>query len=548
MNNTLLNYFWIFLLPCILNAQHNPLQGQDSLMLEFERHELLPESKKSIPELPKISLSYPKKSEYTYQSDSFSYQPQVRLPQAAVAGLQKPTVEKLYNGLLQVGLGSLLQPQILFDYHQGRTQNLDYGITLNYDGQLKEYVPYARQNKLHGSAHIGKHTDLWSFKSIIDFSQSHFRYFGDSSAWIDEQPLDTIKSSFQVFTWSNFVNYGKKYQGIYAFIQPNLSYYFDGFKNSEWNINLQPEVSYAWRIYQIGIIGEFAFASLKTNQASNSRMLLTTLPYLRAQKGGVTFRIGLRWNKTDTLQFTVPDLLLQYEFIPRSVQLMAGITGKQSLNTLTENKLLNPYLEPIFYQQSSITPWKFFAGAQMKISQITIQAYGYYQKTINQRIFYTPSNDTVLQGRYMRQAYFTALYDSNAKIYGVQSVMEWKSSKKHSVNLSLSYQQWWLNNFAYFFHQPSIRFDFWGKFYLRNRWAFQPEIRYFGKYALGFFSNNLLEEQKGIFLLNFQTTYFVKSNFYIFLRLENILNQRYYSWRYYQMPRFYGVIGASLRF
>lgn len=548
MNKSFLISLWILSLPCFIKAQHNPLQGQDSLMLEFERHELLPESKKSVPELPKISLSYPKKSEYTYQFDSIVFQPQISLPQAAVAGLQKPTVEKLYNGLLQVGFGSLLQPQFLLDYHQGRTQNIDYGITFNYDGQFKEYVSYARQNMLHGSTHFGKHSELWNVKSVIDFSHLGFRYFGDSSAWSAENPLDTIKSSFQLFRWSNSINYGKKYQGIYASIQPNLSYYSDGFKNNEWIINLQPDVSYAWNVYQIGLTGDFAFVSLKSNQASNGRILITALPYARAQKGGLTFLIGLRWNKTDTLQYTVPELLLQYEFKPRSVQLMAGITGKQSLNTITENKQLNPYLEQNFYQQSSITPWKFFAGAQMQISQFAFQVYGYYQKTINQRIFYTPSNDTVLQERPMKQAYFTALYDSNAKIYGVQSVMEWKSPQKHVLNLSISYQQWRLNNFAFFFHQPNLIANLYGKFFIKNKWTLQPEIRYFGKYALGFFSNNTLEEQKSIFLINLQTNYFVKSNFYVFLRLENMLNQKYYSWRYYQVPKFYGIIGVIYRF
>lgn len=539
--------FILFFLVQVI-AQNDPMKGQDSLVLELERNEWLPESQKFKVDFPKINLTLPPKLPYFYTSDSFAHQPKMILPTLKVDNLQKPTLEKLYQGYAKISFSSLLQPSVIFNVNQGRTTNLDWGFCGNYEGLLKNYVPNSNRHYFQLEGHAGWHKELWSFKTQLQYQRWMFNYFGDSTYQAIQPASDSIRSNFSAFQWNNDLIYGNSLSGFYANIPLNCIFYSDKWKNHEFHLLSNPDLSYSFQKFKLGIQGRIQNVSLKNEWKQNSRLLLEANPYGEVNMNLLKLRLGLQWMKVDSLGFILPELLINYQVFPKQVQAFLGIKGEGTLNSLWETKRLYPYLESNFHQQSSITPWKIFAGGKLSVHQWSLNLMGYYKKVNHLMIIYGTSLDGILQERWVKQGYLTAIYDGAARIYGLDFSAEWKHQEYVRFSLEMNYQNWILQNYEYNFHQPNLRLQFIGEYLLNKKFEFFSIISYISMIRLGYLLNNSVINQKGVILADLKFSYRFNENFSIFVGGNNLLNQKYFLLRDYQEIPIHGYAGIRILF
>lgn len=534
MKKFVLNLISLLFFCSFSKTQNDPLKGQDSLVLELERNEWLPESHKFKPEFPKINLKLPPKLPYHYTADSFPHQPKMILPTLKVEALQKPTMEKLYQGYIKSSFSSLLQPHFTLNINQGRTSNLDWGFLADYQGLFKNYVPNAQRNTLHLATHASWNKENYSLKTYLLYHRFMFNYFGDSTYMNIIPTADSIKSNFGYFNWSNQLTYGNPNKGWYTSIPLHLILYNDKWKNKEFHVQTFPEVRYNFQKYSIGLQGTIQNVNSKNELKQNTRTLLVVNPYGKVYLERLQLKMGIYWSQVDTMSFFLPELELNYQIFPNILQIFFGVKGDGSLNTLYETKRLYPFLEKNFYQQSTTTPWKIFAGGKLSIHHFTLQTMAFYKKVNNLMIIYGNFQDSILQERWVKQGYLTGIYDKGSRIYGVKLSSLWNNQKNTSVLIEMDYKNWKLENYEFNFHQPNLKLKIEAKHSVNKKIEFLTQVSYFSSIPIGYLSDNSVIKQKRIFLLDLQVSYFIKPNLKIFIGGMNMLNQRYYLLRDYQ--------------
>ncbi len=548
MKKYILNILLFILNISFLYSQNDPMKGQDSLVLELERNEWLPESQKFKVDFPKINLTLPPKLPYQYASDSFQHQPKMIQPTLKVEGLQKPTLEKLYQGYAKLSFSSLLQPHLLFNFNQGRNANLDWGFTGEYNGLFQNYVPNAQRNLMNLGVHGGWHKENMSFTSKLNYHRLIFNYFGDSTFMEITPTSDSIKSNFSYIHWNNQFTYGNSQEGFYANIPFNLVFYSDKWKNQEFHFIGSPNLSYTFKNYTIGFQGNIQSVSLKNEVQSNSRILFDVVPYGLVNLNQFILKLGVHWSKVDSLSYLLPELELKYQVFPKMVEVFLGIKGEGTLNTLFETKRLYPFIESQLNQQSSTTPWKIFAGGKINVNNFSVQALGYYKKVNNLMIIYGSMNDHLIQNRWVQQGYLTSIYDEASKVYGLEVQTEWNNRKDAQISLEMNYQNWKLENYEFNFHQPNFRLKLEAKYILNKKLELFSRLSYISSINLGYFLDNSVIKQKGIFLADMNIGYNLKPNIQIFLGGNNLFNQKYYLLRYYQEIPIHGYAGFRFLF
>jgi hypothetical protein len=539
------------LLECfVLNlvAQNDPMKGQDTLVLELERNEWLPESQKFSIDLPKINLNIPTSLPFVYHSDSFIHAPKIIQPHLKVEGLQKPTMERLYQGLVDISFSSLLQPNVLVNVNQGRTTSLDWGITGNYQGLYKNYVPNAKRNFVNLNTHLGWHKDIISFQSILNLERMGFNYFGDSTYREIQPAPDTIQSHYSVIGWNNRFTYGNQQNGLYCQTPFSVVFYQDGWKNQELHFITEPKFTYAFVRYTIGIEGKFHQVSLDSKNTKDSRFLFAVQPYGEVKIKKLKLKMGILYSQADSLSYFVPTMEANYQLYPKLLSVFTEIKGESSLNSFYETKRRYPYIEGNFYRQSSITPWKIQAGAKLNYKKIFLQGLGYYQKVNNYRIIYAHGWDDTIQNRWVQQGYLTAIYDAGAVIYGVDFSGEWNNQENIKLVCNVNYQKWKLQNYEYNFHQPQLRINFEAITKINKKIELFSKISYISDFALGYLLNNQVIKQKAVFLGNVKICFHAQKFLDIYMGANNLLNQKYYFLRDYQELPIHGYAGVRVLF
>ncbi len=548
MKKYVLNILFLILNISFLYSQNDPMKGQDSLVLELERNEWLPESQKFKVDFPKINLTLPPKLPYQYASDSFQHQPKMILPILKVEGLQKPTLEKLYQGYAKLSFSSLLQPHLLLNFNQGRNANLDWGFSGEYNGLFQNYVPNAQRSFMNYDAHGGWHKENMTFTTKLNYHRFIFNYFGDSTFMEVNPTSDSIKSNFSYVHWINQFTYGNLQQGFYANIPFNLVFYSDKWKNHEFHIISSPNLSYTFKKYTIGFQGNIQSVNLKNEVQSNSRILLDVIPYGLVNLNQLSLKFGVHWSKVDSLSYLLPELELKYQIFPKMLEVFLGIQGEGTLNTLLETKRLYPFIESQFYQQSSTTPWKILAGGKVNLNYFSIQAFGYYKKVNNLMIIYASFDDRFIQNRWVQQGYLAGFYDEASKVYGLDIQTEWNNRNDAQILFEINYQNWKLENYEFNFHQPNFRLKLETKYILNKKLELFPRISYISSIYLGYLLDNSVIKQKGVLLADLNMGYNFNPNTQIFLGGKNLLNQKYYLFRYYQEIPIYGYAGFRFLF
>lgn len=529
-------------------SQNNPMKGQDSLVLELERNEWLPESQKFTVDFPKINLTLPPKFPYSYTSDSFYHQPKMILPTLKVEGLQKPTLEKLYQGFAQFSFSTLLQPHLEFNINKGRTTQLDWGLKGEYQGLFSQYVPHSQRNFINISPHIGFIKENMSLTSQVNYQRFMFNYFGDSTFQPVSPTADSIKSHFSFIHWNNQFTYGNLQQGLYVQIPLNVISYSDRWKNQEFHFQSKPNLVYTFSKYSIGFQGNIHQVSLKNELQKHSRILIEANPYGLVNLSTFKLKLGMQWAKVDTLNYILPELEASYQMYPKSLDIFLGVKGEGSLNSLYEIKRLVPYIEPNFYQQSSVTPWKIYTGAKLQVKNLTVQVLGYYKKVNNLWIIFANFEDNLIQNRLVKQGYLTSLYDRVSSVYGWNFVFDWNNHKNIQVSFEANYQNWKLQNYEFNFHQPHFKLKIEGRYTINKKIELFSKISYISPITLGYLLDHSFINQKGIFLADTRIGYNFQSNIQFFLGGNNLFNQKYFLFRDYQELPIHGYTGFRIIF
>jgi hypothetical protein len=536
------------LIPSVLSAQNRnasdtTFKGQSLDFYSTYKPEIAPAPKPVfVPTLPVVDTSKPT-LQYVVpeQTISYTYKAEPIKPLAL-----KRAKEKLpFENYAQIGIGS--QGSFLLDAGIGSLigDNYDASIHFNHLSQRGKYVENQKwsQNTLDaaGNFYFPKHT----LNVGLQADRRAYRQYG-------------YNNNFYTFE-------DKDVRNVYSGMQ--LSAGLTPGDNTWWNLKYKPTARLYWCNSEMGaseINFDFALpvskeinqnltASFAVNGGLASYVpkgasgiannFIQFNPALDIKYEGFEARIGIKPTFASTNNFVLPDLHLSGKLFEGDMKLYAGWQGNLEQHLYRSMTLYNPFMEANYQvQQGRLS--HVYGGFESSLgSHITIgAALGY--KMWNNLAMYQNDYTSSIDGRQF-EAYYR---DVNAFV--VDAKFQYMIGEQFSL---LANSEWHfydvrtgvLNERVQHMPQLALRGGFsWTP--LSKLGVGADLIVYDRMFARN--ANGLVQKLNTIFDLNANASYEVHERVALFVKVNNILNQRYQFWNQYPSLGFMAMGGLRFKF
>lgn len=280
-------------------------------------------------------------------------------------------------------------------------------------------------------------------------------------------------------------------------------------------------------------------------------------PYYRIERDAFDLHLGVKssFSIAKGKGFAPsPDVRFEWRAVPKFLAIYVGAGGDYQVNSLNniyqENYLLNPDVTV----NDTYTPADFYAGVIIKPTQgLLIDAYVDYSFINDQYFFvnkayqinHAPSGfnqaDTMLLSNR-----FEAVY-SNARLLKVGGRVSY-TYERFSAQLLGAYNHWNVKDFEYAWHKPSWELD------LNVNAHITKKLSVYGNVYLGGGRYAMMGNYEPVKLdpimanINLGASYAIKDWFSVFLRINNLINNKYEQWAGYEVQGFNVMAGAAFSF
>lgn len=481
-----------------------------------------------------------------------------------------------WNNVFRLGVGSRISPYAEFFHSSGVESSYRFNVHLYHYSSfanIKNYLPSPYSNT-SAEVDFEKYFDyhILGFKAAYKLNAN--RYYGH------ETSHDTIafnkkdnrfKQRYQEGSFS--IDYASTYRDfdkLHHRIQASTYYISDIHGTSELFAGINFDVHKAFEVYnvfnhqQLGIVGKYSLYQEKTNLGQNRDNYIGGMPYFDAKYGIISFRAGLnvQWLMSYNVKLHFyPYLDAKFNVIPQRFSLFAGVKGGLKKNSLAvladENPFLSSYNNEYHWQNNKL---EFYGGFKGNIARrLDFEVSAGYQTFQDMAFFDYPifsSPDSSMSGPNP----FSYLNVFNVK-YASGNLMAFSAGLTY-VNSS-NVKVWLLGNYNRYnmdgnyrpLYKPlqevrfgcSIRMS--GKFrpwieayYMGNRWA---------SYQLtssGTGNSSYFYELPAYYDINFGSDYQISTQLSAFLKITNLLNQKYLQFNSYPVKGLEVMLGAAYRF
>lgn len=290
----------------------------------------------------------------------------------------------------------------------------------------------------------------------------------------------------------------------------------------------------------------------------SNHYILSLNPYYSFEKDAFDLRLGFRadlslgWSGKQVF-FPSPDIRFEWRAVPRMLSIYAGIGGKYQPNTLgdiyRENCFLNPDLQPA----DTYTPFDFYAGMKIKpVAGLLIDAYVDYQYTFNQYFFVnqgignasvsaTEPND--------RPAYYINRFNltySDAGLLKAGARISYNYHNTVSIRLHGAYNHWNVKQLDYAWYKPAFELDLNTQVRITRKLSAYANMDVEG----GRFASvgNLCVGLDPKIDINLGASYALLEQLSVFVKINNLINNKYEQWYGYEVQGFNIMAGASFNF
>ncbi len=500
------------------------------------------------PEVMTFSIDKP---EFTFESLDINQPTVITLNPIKPVVINADKRTSTTNNSLKVGVGSLFSPYIDFFHSSGKKNDYRFDAHLYHLSSfknIKDYSPSPQSNSaidLNYSKFLKNHI----FNAGIDYSLSTNRYYGFKPVdYPTFAPVDSdLKQSFNYVGLNVGIlsNYSSKKKLSHS-IGVDGYYYFDKFKSTESNVNLDIDIHKNFDVtdmldYQeLGLAGEVSYFGNSNDLTSSNDIFVSATPYFKGNYGIINFYLGLNFNilNTSTTDFYFyPIVDVNFNLIPDYLTVFVGVDGKVEKHSFYQLTQLNPWTE-----STTDLEWgrnfNAYGGIRGNISQkVVCSAQLSWKKFNNMFFFINVPDGTLPQMPYNK---FTAIYDKGS-LFGISGEVTFAANKKVNLIAAAKYNIYTMDSISEAYHKPSSEIKFGISVMATKKLKIWSEVYYYGKrVALDPTITPLgaTIDLDGFIDLNAGLDYQLTDNFSAFLSVTNILNNDYQ--RYLNYPS-YGI-------
>jgi|AntAceMinimDraft_17_1070374.scaffolds.fasta_scaffold02998_4 hypothetical protein len=507
-----------------------------------------PEINDTIINIPKLTYSIKTKEITT----SFSPEP---IRPAKMLG---EPLDKLYKGLIKLGIGTYTTPYGEFFYNKLRSKKYSGGIHYKHissTGKIKNFAPCDYSNNaldLYGKKFIGIHTLYGNF----NYNRDVIHFYGYNPDNYTNLLKNDTKQIFSLFKFQTKLEsaYPKKLNKLnhsFALNYYNLS---DNYKTKENNVKFNSEMSKDFKLFNftrsqtLELIANVDYYNTEEDTIKTiENSIIKIQPCIITEFKEFVFKLGINtsvtaYNNTEPKFYPVANI--DINVVKNVLIAYGGITGGIKRNNFKLLSNENPFISSTIPLEYTYNKFKIFGGFKTSFSSnIAFNANISSSKIDNMPFFV---NDTTIKP----QNKFIIVYD-NVKLINAKAEISYHKNEKIELlfcsnfyNYSFMEKEWkpW--------YKPNFDASLSVNYNIKNKFILKANIFACDKMYAKTFLNNEEKSEKihGIIDLNLGIEYRYNKLISGFINFNNIGNTQYYKWYNYPTQRFNLLAGISYAF
>lgn len=523
--------FWSF----ALNAQ---VRDRDS-STTIDNVDIITIYKPDVAESVKVEiqpkLEEPKHDpmEYTYSFPNISYQPRAVYSVIDPIYLKPEKAEDLYDNYFELAGGNYGTSFVDARIHNTQDKYYSYGLRLKHHASSYSKNP---NNGLYSENRInafGMREKGGTLKAEIDYRRNVVHYYGYPST--QEFSLDDINQIYNdINTNALFENKGNKLKSDLK-VGFNV---FDRIQGNETSLSAKNHNLIEARNAKVHIdLG--ALYTVLSREVSYNRLYIDILPHVEFKYQKYDIDLGLNTNyfndSNTNLLYFAPYLKAQTYLVPKKLRAYIGVLGGLQQNTMRSMTYENMFIGNRAEFRNPFEKLHIYAGMNGNFKRFVEYGIRISQRLVNDQYFFINDTNTVRN--------LTTVYDSFS-VFTFSG--ELKLDVNSNVDLGFAAQVYSYNmtNLEDAWHLPA--YD--AKAFVTVRLVDKIYISaaYYAISARN--ATNLAGEESRLIPvndLNLGVEYRYKKNISGFLNIQNILNQRYQLWNYYNAQGFNVMAGVT---
>lgn len=506
-----------------------------------------------INRLPKISDTVKVVPRVTYSVNPHPYSTAIDIRPIKPARMVGEPLQKLYNGYVNIGVGTKLTP-LLEAYIQNKRSE-DYLI----GSYLKYYSSYAKTT-------LDDDSRVYAGFSDIDYKAYGKKFFENAVLSGDlgvinkkiyqygyNTDIDTSLNKEDIIQKYILFDVNAGYKSMYL-DSSHINYDFklgydylkDDYDHTESMIKVNVRLD-KYFVAEMGGIDLDIYHIMKNEELDSvNNTVISISPWIGIfgekwkVKAGINVFSDLHGESSNTYYY--PTGYLEYDVVNHFIIPYFGVDGKLDINSYQNTLAKNPFITPGLTVQNTDNSLILHGGLKGNLSKSTYYNLNVrYTITENMPLFVNDYTATNSIGNT-----FDVKYDEveHIRYYGEFS---YRPGTEFSFSLKGSYNQYQTNDEDYAWHMPDFNLDFYAKYNLRNKIILDANLNVIGnRYAE--LIDGTAEKLNPSIDLNIGIVYNYSKVLSGFIHFNNILSSENYLWHYYPSYGFNFTAGVSYSF
>lgn len=550
------NYIVILLFMNIINGVHaqeraweKTQQGEienASFVVEKERQIELPIEARRFEKIPPVPNDQVTRQMLPYAFSLFYPEMNTLFIQNRVLKLKDETLEKLYGGTVNLGLGNYVTPYLEVDYFNKRENK--YLIGVNVEHLSSRNGPVDKQNSGNGYSKLKFTSKFFNSGFTSDVSAQYKRSFYHFYGYPEQIPIneDSIRRKFDhIFLQGHLGNNDLENDFDYD-LKVNFDYFSDNFKSSESDVTLELKSGLVLEDdLKFLLNGDINLMNYKFEENLN-RNLIRVKPSIFYQYNEFDLTAGLNFAiQNDTLQsrgnvLLYPMVRVDYH-LNDYFNMFLKLDGDLEKVTFRDIAYENPYSIPgasVLHRNKKFgVKW----GIDGNILNILNFTAGFSLSEYKDMYFY--QNDS------LNVSAFNLLYEhQNTSLTNVYGELIFSRIKQYHLSLRADYFKYRTKQLEIPWHKPSYQISTHMNYSLYEKIVFGANIYFMGGIRAYDWTEDRTIMLDPIVDLNLDVNYRFSDQLGAFIKFDNIVGKNYQRYYHYPVRGIQLMIGASINF
>ncbi|KAB1068258.1 TonB-dependent receptor [Tamlana haliotis] len=290
-----------------------------------------------------------------------------------------------------------------------------------------------------------------------------------------------------------------------------------------------------------------------------SNFQATIAPTFELNEGDFSFNLGAAvtyFNDTVAGEgkfYFYPNVLASYQFVDGLLMAYGGVTGELQQNSYRDFANENPFVSPTLTIAPTNQAFNAFVGVKGKLaSNVSYDVSGRYISDKNKALFKANTIKDISGSRdYEYGNSFGVVYD-DVTAFGISGALNVDLVRNLELGLKAEYFIYNTDAEAEAWNLPSLNGSLFGNYQIDEHWFAGANIYFMGQRkdekSLESTGSEETVDVDGYFDINIHGGYHINDQLSLFIKMNNLTNNKYQRWQTYQVQPFQILGGATYKF